>query len=203
MKVEVKNDIKDTKYTDVFMAEVTDLSGRMMKLAEDKDISVRLVNNIYDIKPDKLDYFNISRTGAHSIQGIISEDENCIAICKNNTDISEIRRVLHHEFGHFLDIYEKFGNIKSIYDLKYSSSSKFINAYREDLITHWDELKDAPSSDFCLLNSTPQKINQTAVSETFAEIFSWLYIGENSNIGKYFQNSINVYKEFELPFPVD
>ena len=134
MKVEIKNDIKDKTYTDIFMAEVTDISGRVMKLLEDKDISIRLVNSVYDIKPDKLDYYSISKTGAHTIQGIISEDEKCIAICKNNTDAKDLKKVIFHELGHFMDAYEKFGNIKSIYDLTYSSSSKFINAYREDLM---------------------------------------------------------------------
>lgn len=202
MKVEIKNDIKDRQYIDSFMNEVRDISGRIIRLVENKDVSIRLVNSIYDIKPDKLDYYSISRVGVHDIQGVISEDENCIAICKNNTDIKDIRKVLFHELGHFLDVYEKFGNIKSTYDLTYSTSSQFINAYREDLMKSWDKLQNnTVVPDFCLINSTPQRANQTAVIETFAEVFRYLYTGENTYIGTFFENCIQAYKCFELPFP--
>ena len=113
----------------------------------------------------------------------------------------DLKKVIFHELGYFLDAYEKYGNIKSLYDLTYSSSSKFINAYREDLMENWTNIQNNTELELCILNSTPKRINQTAIIETFAEIFRYLYTRENSYIETFFANSINTYKDFGLPFP--
>lgn len=199
MKVEVKNSITNKDYINAFFTEVTRIPNQISALIEERNIIIKLTNNTKDIHPiDRLEYYDMYREHTPT-KGLMSESKNCIAICYDNTSIEEIGAILYHELGHFIDSYNNFGQIRNLYDLTYSLHPDFVNAYRQDLIENFSKIEKDKNIDLehFIQGSTPQKIIQSAIPETFAEIFSYLNNKSNQNkiLESYFKHSIRTSKK--------
>jgi len=209
MKNEVLIDESYQGYIKVFYSEIETISPKIQKLLEDKNITIKLVNNVYDIKTKEEENKNYdkfySQKYAEQVKksfptrGIMSDEKICIAIFKDNTDITNIGAILYHEIGHFLDAYKNFGNINSLADLEFSSNPEFVEAYTKDFVANWDKIKT--DTNFRLKHfiqdSTPEKIVKSGITESFAEIFRFLNkkVIDAKTVELYFPTAIEVEKK--------
>jgi hypothetical protein len=157
-----------------------------------RGVSFAVVDYISDlIDTSKIMDFKYEVDLKNNSRGLMSDEQNLIALSHKNTNVDNIGAILYHELGHFIDSYKNYGNIDSLSDLTFSSDKKFTEAYKQDFISNWELIKN--DNNYRLIhfiqNSTPYNIHQAGIVETFAELY------------RVANNRTNDTKTVELYFP--
>lgn len=196
----------DESYIEVFTAAVMNINPKIHKLLLEKDLNIILTNCVYDIKSKSEISKNHEKfyeqkyanelVESFPTRGIMSDEKKCIALFLKNINYNDLEAILYHELGHFLDAYDNFGHIESLNDLAFSSSDAFKDAYKKDFIQNWELIKkdDNFRLRHFVQNSTPESFQQSALSESFAEIFRYLnnLHNDTKTVELYFPTAIDV-----------
>ena len=192
--LEIQNElIVDSEFLNTLIEEIKNLHPKFKKMLKDKDMKFFVGYKFSDffIEQRINDNYGYAIDFDKESRGIMTDDVNRIILLYKNLRIENIGAILYHELGHFIDAYDKFGDIDSVYDLTYSSREELIKAYKNDFIKHYSLIKndDNPYLRHFVQDNTPEKFRQTSISETFAELFRLTF------------NKINNTKTVELYFP--
>lgn len=201
--LEIQNGLNvDEKFLKTLIDELKNLNIEITKLFLDKTMSVfvgykfsdiyleQTINNNYGYK---IDFDEESR-------GVMSDEIRRIVLFSKNLKTEHIGAILYHELGHFIDAYKNFGNINDLKDLTYSSTQEFINAYEKDFKKNYEIIKNDKNVSLrhFVQDNKPEQIRQTAITETFAELFRLAFnkVNNSKTVELYFPNSLKVVNEF-------
>ncbi|MEI8388412.1 MAG: hypothetical protein WCG23_00870 [bacterium] len=201
--LEIQNGLNvDEKFLKTLIDELKNLNIEITKLFLDKTMSVfvgykfsdiyleQTINNNYGYK---IDFDEESR-------GVMSDEIRRIVLFSKNLKTEHIGAILYHELGHFIDAYKNFGNINDLKDLTYSSTQEFINAYEKDFKKNYEIIKNDKNLSLrhFVQDNKPKQIRQTAITETFAELFRLAFnkVNNSKTVELYFPNSLKVVNEF-------
>jgi len=167
----------DEEFENILKSEIENIPSTIKTLLQGKKIECLIVDYTDDLLDEERrqknnEFYKDDIAKKETTRGMMSDDSNCIAISIKNTKMKDIGAILYHELGHFLDAYDNFGKVDEL-GLSLSSNKKFIDAYNEDFINHYEQIKE--DTNYRLVHfvqkSTPDKISQTGIIETFAELF--------------------------------
>jgi hypothetical protein len=202
MKIEIKTNTPSEDYKEAFIAEVNNIHPLIKEMIVDKNVSMILVDRISDIQDrqaaiEMKDYYKYERK-EEKTRGLTSDVIHCIAIAYNTTPKDFIKAILYHELGHFLDLYEVYGNVTDISQMTFSADERFIQAYKKDIEDHYELIKqdDNYALKHFIQSSTPGNLCQSAICETFAELYRLSHNIENSTktVELYFPTALEVSK---------
>lgn len=203
MRIEIRSKKATEEYKDAFKAEVENINPKIKEMIRKKGVSLILVDFIYELVDEKRkqkmkEAYKYDRK-EELTRGLTSDEVHCIAIAYDTVPIDFIGALLYHEIGHFLDLYEVYGQVNSLYDMTFSADKKFINAYTKDFEDHYEIIKNDNNYRLkhFIQDSIPGRINQNAVSETFAELYRFANNKKNDTetVELYFPTALDVSQE--------
>lgn len=186
-------------FLEYYQHEIDNISPFLIKMLKKRNVSFAVVDYISDLtnKNKIMDYkydVNLQKVA----RGLMSDEQNLIAISHKNTKIDNIGAILYHELGHFIDSYKNYGNINSLNDLTFSSDKRFAEAYKKDFILHWETIKNDDNYRLIhfIQNSKPENISQTGIVETFAELYRVANnkINDTKTVELYFSSALEELK---------
>ena len=185
-----------------FYKEINGLDKKLVDIINSKHLTIILANKLSDVITQKSkndiellqDYHPDDRD--ITTRGLCSDTINAICLFSDVIAIQNIGAILYHEAGHLLDFYVDWGkeNIKA----NLSSKKEFIEAYKQDITSNWEKIKN--DNRFRLKhyiqNSTPDNLSQAGLTETFAHCFARINnkFDDVDILGEYFENSLIVSK---------
>lgn len=200
--IEIKNiSNADEKYLKNFYEEIANLDKKIISLIKKLGMKIILANKFSDVVCEEtLD--EIAKYSENYNRSNI--DELCRGNCSNHIENGSVQifynntkenmpAILYHEIGHLIDFHKSFETPC------FSNCQEFIDAYKKDLKSNWDKIKN--DKRFRLMhfiqNSTPDNPNERALIETFAHCFARINnkIDDVDITGEYFTNSQKVTKK--------
>lgn len=200
--LEIQNGLQVSKsFLDNLLYELKNLDKKIVTLLLSKNMSIFVGHKFSDLYLSqainknygyKIDFDDISR-------GVMSDEIDKIVLFSKNLQPEHIGAILLHEIGHFVDAFQNFGNINTDSDLTYSSNLEFISAYKKDFQINYEMIKNDknPYLKHFVQDSVPDKINQMAIIETFAELFRLAFgkVNNTKTVELYFPNTFNIIKK--------
>lgn len=211
MKILAKNVKKE--FIEVFEQEIEKIPEKIKEMLKKRGVDFVIVDYIDDLYDEQrlkkhAQIYKDDITRKKTTRGLMSDESHCIALSSTTTKIKDIKAILYHELGHFLDAYDNYGKVDEL-GLSLSSRKEFVDAYTKDFIAHYDKIKE--NDNFRLVHfiqkSTPENISNIGIIETFAELFRWANNIKNDSltVELYFPTALRVAKKlinerFEFEF---
>ena len=163
----------DKNFVDLFYSEIDKLDEKIKKVLLNHNFKIVLTNKFSDVRealeePERYKENYSAEKQDNLIRGLCDSDKKAVFVFSNTTTTQNLACILYHEIGHLIEFYKDYNNPHL------SSQQEFIDAYKKDLIDNWDKISH--DKRFRLVHyvqdSTPEKLSNTALIETFAMSFA-------------------------------